>query len=333
MAPPGNTIKFVDQIVSTPRPGDSFHYYSWTRFLLGRYDVLHVHWPEHLIRSRYRALATVKRAALRLLLARLRLFSVAVVRTVHNLEPHAPVNDEEKRLLDLLDRRTDAYVVLNPTTPTPADRPRYLIPHGHYLGKIGDAGVTSRLERTTSFIHVGRIEPYKGVDQLLSSFAKLNVPDASLRIVGQPTRALRLTIEGAESEDRRVSSRLGFVNDADLADEILRSELVVLPYRQLHNSGILWVALSLGRPVLVPDNAATRAVEHEVGADWVFRMQTSLTADVLRASLDWARSRPGESPPRFVARDWPSIASRHHDMYAATLAGKRAERLRNERPM
>ncbi|MBM4515638.1 hypothetical protein GS432_01345 [Rhodococcus hoagii] len=72
------------------------------------------------------------------------------------------------------------------------------------------------------------------------------------------TDELRQTIEAVSQRCERVSSALGFAPDADLVREISMSEMVVLPYRFMHNSGAVLLALSLDRPVLVPDNEVNR---------------------------------------------------------------------------
>ncbi len=83
-----------------------------------------------------------------------------------------------------------------------------------------------------------------------------------------------------------MSSALGFAPDADLVREISMSEMVVLPYRFMHNSGAVLLALSLDRPVLVPDNEVNRLLEIEVGSDWVHD-----TTEIWRCLTSSAHSR------------------------------------------
>ena len=61
--------------------------FSWRTALTGRYDVLHVHWPDALLAGRHWWTRAGKRVAFAGLIARVRLRRIAVVRTVHNVTP------------------------------------------------------------------------------------------------------------------------------------------------------------------------------------------------------------------------------------------------------
>ncbi len=61
--------------------------FSWRAALTGRYDVLHVHWPDTLLAARHWWTRAGKRAALAALDVRLGRRRIAVVRTVHNVTP------------------------------------------------------------------------------------------------------------------------------------------------------------------------------------------------------------------------------------------------------
>ena len=58
-----------------------------------------------------------------------------------------------------------------------------------------------------------------------------------------------------------------FVTDAELAAVLRRADLVMLPYREIDQSGVLYAALGLGRPLLLsavggfPEVAAAGAAE------------------------------------------------------------------------
>src|SRR5690606_28006942 len=112
----------------------------------------------------------------------------------------------------------------------------------------------------------GLIRPYKGVESLISAMEALDDAQARLRICGRPSDArMRQEVERACLRDPRISAQLTYLDDAALAHEVGLSELVVLPYRQMHNSGTLLLALSLERPVLAPWSEANAAIAEEVG--------------------------------------------------------------------
>ena len=131
---------------------------------------------------------------------------------------------------------------------------------------------------------------------------------------------MRQTVEEACAADARTSARLEYVGDEVLAREIGEAQCVVLPYQDMQNSGALLLALSLGRPVLVPRSEANAVLAAEVGEEWVRLYDGVLDADVLaealRAQTRWRR----QSAPDLSRRDWPRLGVQHHATYMAALA-------------
>lgn len=332
VAAPGSTTKFVDQVVRYAPDDIEFAYFSWREALFGSYDVLHVHWPERFTRGSSSFSTSVKRVLFRTLLFRLRRRRTAVVRTVHNLEPHSPGDAKEGGLLARLDAITTIDVALNPCTPS-RGIPSVVIPHGDYSEQFP---VVSRAEsRPTRILFAGRIEGYKGVPELIDVVKRMAPAEVELRIVGRPTEGLRSTIEEALTSrtpaEPEVTARLDFVSDEELVEEISRATIVVLPYREMHNSGMLLVALSVGRPVLVPHSCANDAIAAEVGDRWVNRYGGDLAAADIRAALALA-SEPRESAPAFVQRSWAEVAEAYASVFrrAADLSPGARDRDRRD---
>ncbi len=310
---PDGTTRYVDQVVTFADPRFRFRYMS-ARNLLKRADVFHVHWPEVLVRggSRYETWArcVLLRVALRVMAWR----KTAIVRTLHNLTPHESGNSHERRALQLLDDATDLFVTINPVTQAPRD-PSVLIPHGHYRDRFAHFPHSDAVPGRLAY--AGIIRPYKGVEQLLRAFRETESPALSLHLVGKPTPELRVAIETAAAGDLRIHATFGFVPDEVLVSELNASTLVCLPYAELHNSGMMLVALSLGRPVLVPDTETTRVLADEVGDGWVHRFTGELSGDLLEETLDKISASPQSGRPRLDDRDWQVVASRYGDAFDA----------------
>lgn len=304
--PPDGTTRYVDQVVTYADPRFRFVYLS-IRVLAGqRFDIFHVHWPEVLVRGRTALETAVRSGMLRLLIRTLRIRRVPIVRTLHNLEPHEPGSDTERRALRALDDATTSFVALNPLTIPPHGSAVH-IPHGHYRDRLtGQAGIQPERGR---LLYIGRVEPYKKVDRLIETFPRIGLPGLTLRIVGKPTPALRAVIEAAAQRERRITTKLGWVTDEELAAEVAAAELVCLPYTDLHNSGILLVALSLDRPVLVPDTPTTRRMAQEVGGNWVQLFEGELEPDHVAAALHAVRERAPQERPMLDGRDWQVVAA------------------------
>ncbi|GAA2726853.1 glycosyltransferase [Cellulomonas aerilata] len=296
--------------------------FSWRDALRGDYDVLHVHWPELLVRSAGRGRTALRRLAFTALMLRLLLRRSAVVRTLHNVSPHEGGSASERALLRWLDRSTTRYVRLNPATEPPTAAPVDTILHGDYTRWYADQTVPDPVPGRV--LHFGLVRPYKGVEELLDAFAAVTTPGAQLRLVGRATDdGLAARIRAAERTDARVSTLLDYVDDETLAHEVGSASLVVLPYRRMHNSGALLLALSLGRPVLVPSNEVTEALAQEVGGHWV---RTYPGDAVTTAAVEEALSLPvdGVPGPDLSRRDWTDIGRLHRDTYRAAVTARRA---------
>ncbi|WP_220484060.1 glycosyltransferase [Microlunatus kandeliicorticis] len=304
-------------------PGVTVLSFGWRRALTARFDVFHVHWPEILVSGRTPARAWVRRLLFVAFVLRLRLRRVPIVRTVHNLELPSGIPPVEVRLLQWLDRQVAGYVVLNAFTPTPDRRPAALVPHGHYRDWF--ARHPARAAEEGRIGYFGLIRRYKGVEDLVRAFVTIDDPTVRLSVAGRPSGPdLVRAIEQAAGGDPRVELRFGFLDDASLVDQVTRSRLVVLPYRHMHNSGGALTALSLDRPVLVPDNEVNRALQEEVGATWVQTYTGELTGEDLRRALQAVTGLTGQ--PDLSARAWNLAGLAHRDAFLA--ARSRARRAR-----
>jgi beta-1,4-mannosyltransferase len=315
LSAPDGTTRYVDQVVAHPPPGQTFLYFSWPRALLGRYDVFHVHWPEYLLRSRSGVLRLARVVLSLALLLRLRLTRVAVVRTIHNLEPHEPGSALERRVLAALDARVTLFVVLNTATPRPADRPVLHVPHGHYLDALPAPATTPVPGRV---LFIGRLQPYKNVPGLIDAFAGLASEDATLRIAGLAGADVQRELRDQTAGHQRISLVFGFLPDVEMVAEVGAAQLVALPYRELHNSGIALVALSLGRPVLVPRTPATELLAEQVGRDWVHLFDGPLSSARLAEALE-RTSRAADRPPDLTGRGWRTVGEGYHRAYTQAL--------------
>lgn len=327
--PTTNPYLVMLQRALTGRIGVEVLTFTWRRALLGRYDVVHVHWPENLLVGHSPTKTAVRQLLAALLVLRWRSMRTPVVRTRHNLDLPQGLGRWGQLLLTAIERATRASVVLNAETPLD-ERPSALVPHGHYRDWYGALPRTAADPGRLAF--VGLVRRYKGVERLLEVFTELPDPALTLRVAGRPSsHELADTVRSAVAADQRISAHLAHLTDQELVTEISSAELVVLPYREMHNSGGALAALSLDRPVLVPDNAVTRALAQEVGPGWVITYRGELEpADVLRA-LDEVRGRVAGTRPDLSAREWDEAGAAHEALYRA-VAGRRGQRAADPEP-
>ena len=302
--------------------------FTWRRALSARFDVFHMHWPEVRMGGRTAPRRIAHQILFALLLCRLRLQRTAIVRTAHNLRLPEGISRRETALLRLADRWTTLRIRLNTTTEIAPGQPFVTIPHGHYKDWYPpyDRSVTV----PGRIVYFGLIRRYKGVDGLIDAFS--NVPVAAhleLVVAGKPSSPeLAAHLKDKAAVDERIDLRLEFLSDEELANLVATAELVVLPYREMHNSGGALAALSLGRPVMLPDNIVNRSLGDEIGPGWIFRYDGNLTSEHLVNAIDSLRATPQTSEPDLSRRDWETAGPAHVAAYrrAVRLAHPRNRR-------
>ncbi|MET4137455.1 glycosyl transferase [Pseudarthrobacter sp. PvP090] len=302
-------------------PGVTVVNFSWAEALMGRYDVFHVHWPEILVDGRSPAKKSVRQLLTVMLLVKLCCKAIPVVRTVHNVGLPEGISRREKFLLHVIERRTALCIRLNSQTEVSRRLPVVTVPHGDYRSWY--AQHPTRRAVPGQFGYVGLVRRYKGVESLVGAFvaAAGDHPQLTLRVGGRPsTAALAATIEDLAGDDPRVELDLRQLSDGELVDIVTSSELVVLPYRFMHNSAGALTVLSLGRPVLMPDNEVNRCLREEVGPGWVYLYRGDLASETLVGALQSVRSDVRSPEPDLSNRGWDETGRLHLDAYRRVLS-------------
>jgi glycosyltransferase involved in cell wall biosynthesis len=295
--------------------------FSWRNAFQAEYDVFHVHWPEILVNGRTPMRKAVRQVLTAGLLMRLALRGIPIVRTMHNLHLPEGISRREQLLLQALERRTDFRIALNRETPVNADAPYAVIPHGDYRQWFSGYRWAEAIAGRVGY--VGLVRRYKGVEGLINAFigTKSLMPGLTLHLAGNPTSPeLRDSIMRLARNDPRIHTELEFVPDARLVEVLTSSELVVLPYRFMHNSGAILTALSLNRPVLVPRNDVNGKLSEEVGPGWVHMFGGELHAQHIVSTLEALRRNGQAGAPLFHGRAWPDAAVAHVEAYRRAIA-------------
>jgi D-inositol-3-phosphate glycosyltransferase len=138
-----------------------------------------------------------------------------------------------------------AYDMVPQTTLTPAEAKDRL-------------GIRSS-DRTVLFF--GRITPYKGIEFLVEAFERVALRDKNYRLiiagepmkesVGQWARLQRAIEQSLVREQLRQEVR--FIEDSEIELFFKAADVLVLPYTQIFQSGVLFMAYSFGLPVIASD--------------------------------------------------------------------------------
>jgi glycosyltransferase involved in cell wall biosynthesis len=198
-----------------------------------------------------------------------------------------------------------------------------VIPHGafeHLAALPEESSLPAELSavRGPVVLFFGLLRPYKGLDVLLDAWK--GVGGAELWVVGMPRMSMS-PLRSRTSPSVRFVPR--YVDDAELAAYFRRADLVVLPYREIDQSGVLFTALAFGKPLLLtsvggfPEVAARGAAELVEPGD--------------RAALHIALKRLIDDPGRRAALaagaaeaarttySWDAVARDHLALYERLL--------------
>ena len=117
-----------------------------------------------------------------------------------------------------------------------------------------------------------------------------------------------------------VRTALRFVSGAELAGAFRAADLVVLPYREIDQSGVLFTAMAFGKPLLLTRVGGFPEIE-DGAASWCRPMTPTRSR-----GADGPAGRPGEAgrawPPRLRRRPygWDAIARRTLELYSGLQA-------------
>ena len=232
---------------------------------LGGARVVHLHWVYAFGLYGSGRSAAVRRAAeswFSAWLLLLRLLDMRLVWTAHNVLPQAPAFADDVRGRRRLVAACDLVIAHSKGTLEElaalgiVPRRSAIIPHGPFTEAVESASLRTPGDgqQTRQLLFLGKIRPYKGVDTLLEAFAALPPElDAHLTVAGDcgdSSLAAELTELASGS---RVTLRLEWISDEEISRLLHLADAVVLPYRKITTSGSGVLALSHGRPLIVPD--------------------------------------------------------------------------------
>jgi beta-1,4-mannosyltransferase len=286
--------------------------FSNGQLLRRRYQIWHLHWPEIPLNHANPLKARLKLALFFLQIAIAKLRGVKLIWTVHNLKAHEGYYPKlEAWFWQQFTSHLDGFISLSQTGlaaagdsfPALRHKPGFVIPHSHYRGAYlhNVSREQARAElgldpQEQVLLFFGRIRAYKNVPELITAFRQLKGDRIRLVIAGRPEANDReMLIHLAQSEPR-LQLHLDFIEQDRAQLFFQAADLVVLPYREILNSGTALLALSFDCPVLVPNRGSMGELQDLVGSDWVRTFSGDLTPEDLNNALAWSQTVTGQAP-------------------------------------
>jgi glycosyltransferase involved in cell wall biosynthesis len=190
-------------------------------------------------------------------------------------------------------------------------------------------------ERTILFF--GRIRPYKGIENLLAAFQLLPISQSNYRLIiaGEPKKGsedyldeIRRTI-GREFSRGEITLNFQFIPDEEMELYLKAADVLILPYKDIFQSGVLFLAYSFGLPVVATDVGSFR--EEIVEGSTGFLCRPGDTADLAKAIETYFASdlyknlRTRRQEIKEYARvqhSWDAVGQLTRDVYASMLGSR-----------
>lgn len=187
------------------------------------------------------------------------------VLTIHNVYPHN-MSVESRRLyrkrFTKIKRRFDSFIVHTKSSKDVIVKEFDIDPslveiicHGIYVPDRVVKGERITNSKRIRFLQFGSQSYYKGTDVFVQAVAGLPVSysgRADFRIVGGTSPSFLKDMMTIDSE-RVISWKPYFLSDDELYSEINEADIIVVPYREISQSGVLLLSLFFEKPIIASD--------------------------------------------------------------------------------
>ena len=195
----------------------------------------------------------------------------------------------------ILDAATDIFVAFDHATKTPDPRRTVIVPHAHFRERFIGYPRSAQIR--------GRVVWMASTESERNAMASLSPP--------------------AELLDVSCAS------DGALVQQITASELVVVPRPEsLADLQVLFLALSLDRPVLTRKDEAMVSLAESVGPGWLILDQEPAAAETVTAATVSVRSTERPARPDLDAHDPRVVQAAYGEAYKSAFR-RRGKRYRS----
>jgi len=188
-----------------------------------------------------------------------------------------------------------------------------------------------------TILFFGRIVPYKGLEFLVAAFQRIagRNPDYRLIIAGKPkaenetyAEDIRRMIANGPGGDQ-IIQRMEFIRDDDTEVYFKGADVIVLPYKDICQTGVLFLAYNFGLPAVATDVGAfgEDIVQGETGflcrpcdsASLADRLEEYFASDLFK-ELDMRRSEIRQYAK--VRHSWETVGDMTRSVYSGLPGSK-----------
>lgn len=294
--PPKNTKtnSYISLILS-----DDVEYkeHKWTleSILNRKFDVFHIHWPETYLNHTSLIKKIVFSFLVIIYLIYIKIIRKKIIWTVHNIRPHEDTTPKISGLFYfLLNKFIDSYIFMTnsskeefySTHKIKKEKKHSIIPHPLYKSKV-----RMNREKNNDILFFGLIRPYKKVFTLIDEYKK-TIHNGNLIILGNCTPSDRNKLGKEKNNDNRISLELGFYEEAKLDQLLSISHGVIIPYKNITNSGVLFKAISMNAHILLPKLKYTQEVLENLNYKNYLFFENEVTTEALNKFFHLKKTYP-----------------------------------------
>jgi glycosyltransferase involved in cell wall biosynthesis len=200
-------------------------------------------------------------------------------------------------------------------------------------------------EGEKAILFFGNIAPYKGLEYLVAAFRQLldRSDEYRLIIAGRPKNCeeywqdIHNSIRN-EAQNGRIQLRADFIPDEETEVYFKAADVLVLPYKYIYQSGVLFLGYSFGLPVLAADVGTLRDEIVEGKTGFVFAREDPV--DLARVMEQYFKSKlfAELETQRQVIRDyaadrnsWDTVGQLTMSVYSKLLQEEKPGEMLNEK--
>lgn len=290
--------------------------FSWKR--LRGVDAVIFHWPSAFFIASNASRIVKCVAQIALMKAYGALSGVKFVWVVHNIRPHDNEASPPWLIRSFLSA-LDGIVVFSKHSINLVDEaygPISSLPvlqtvHGHYKDDMEQPAKRQlAVGSQINTLFFGQVRQYKGVELLANSVCEFNDPRLKLTIAGfgnDLPLVKRLSHIAASNSQIILDIRDGHLSQSALERHVDSSHVVILPYKDILNSGSALFALSRNRAVVAPRIGSLPELQEMVGKNWLYLYDGELTLNVLSDMKEWLQARDTTAWCDLSAFNWAEV--------------------------
>lgn len=271
--------------------------FRWGNLGLRKADFAFLHWPDDFFATKERFGLARPLVKLAIICTAKMLWGTRFIWVAHNAMPHDPGGQTPlarhwflRSLAGVVFLSEHSRVFVNSLYPELRSCKTLVTVHGHYRDAAATPATPAPTPATDiSLITFGQIRRYKNIERLVD--VAVSIPSGiRLRVTGLAAdRSLCASI----AQKARAASHITFdcrevpIPEAELEAMIDLADAVVMPYKNVLNSGSALLALSRNRPILAPNMGSLPELREQIGSDWIYLYDGDFSRQVLVDFRTW----------------------------------------------